>query len=404
MGQALLPEHFYAQEQAIREEVHLRFRMHPLPSWGLGTLQWDGFQLVKGIISIQEMSLVLPTGTLIDIPGNTAPAFLNLNATAAKAKKTPVYVLLQSDFEVVAVGQGEAAEEGIERILQKVELSIDEYSDTSVQSFKLAEFEGAPDGSWSLSDDYVPPLLQIGSTPFFDPYKKRMDAIVNALRQLLKNELQKNHLAGDSQIAAKQCLRGLFAFQALLADLGGDIRCHPYELFRALRDLFIDVCIFRDISPAEIERPYEHEDLSGCFGALLEKLEEQSELERRDIPYVEFSRKDGIFTCELGKETKRSRDVFLLVQKPHVSSKLDLSRVKLASLSRLQMVYERALRGIPFERIEKPPFSHGLSSNVDFYTIMPGQEWDYAVREGKVVLYDSPHLEGSRIYLYWRTE
>jgi len=31
MGQALLPEHFYAQEQALREEVSLRLRMSPVP-------------------------------------------------------------------------------------------------------------------------------------------------------------------------------------------------------------------------------------------------------------------------------------------------------------------------------------------------------------------------------------
>ncbi len=161
--------------------------------------------------------------------------------------------------------------------------------------------------------------------------------------------------------------------------------------------------MFRDITPVEIERPYEHEDIAWSFGVFLDKIEEQAELGQSKVPYVEFFRKDGIFTCELGKDTKRAKDVFLLIQKPQVSSKLDLGRVKLASPSRLQTVYERALRGIPFERIEKPPFHHGLSSNVEFYAIVPGQEWDYAVREGKIVLYDSPQLEGCRVYLYWRT-
>jgi len=76
MGQALLPEHFYAQEQSIREEVALHFRMQAAPCWGLGTLQWDTFQLLKGIVSIDEMTLFLQSGALVDIPGNTAPAFL----------------------------------------------------------------------------------------------------------------------------------------------------------------------------------------------------------------------------------------------------------------------------------------------------------------------------------------
>src|SRR5262249_32093420 len=81
---------------------------------------------------------------------------------------------------------------------------------------------------------------------------------------------------------------------------------------------------------------------------------------------------------------------------------LDVARVKLASESRIHMVHEHALMGIPFTPIEKPPFQHGLSSSVDFFAITSGPEWDYAVRDGKVVLFASPQLEGTRIYLYCR--
>lgn len=46
MGQALLPEHFLAQEQALREEVNLRFGLSSVPCWGLGALRWDTFQFL----------------------------------------------------------------------------------------------------------------------------------------------------------------------------------------------------------------------------------------------------------------------------------------------------------------------------------------------------------------------
>ena len=70
MGQALLPEHFYAQEESLRGEAGIRFRMRSAPSWGLASLTWDEFQLLKGIISVQELTLVLPSGALVDIPGS----------------------------------------------------------------------------------------------------------------------------------------------------------------------------------------------------------------------------------------------------------------------------------------------------------------------------------------------
>lgn len=401
MGQALLPEHFYAQEQSLREEIALRSRMDAAPSWGLGTLEWDTFQLLKGIVSIQEMTLLLQSGTLVDIPGNTAPAFFNLNS--AGAARTPLYVHLQSGFDTVAVRQG-PDEEGIERVMQRIELSTAPYSESAAQSFKLAEFEVGADGSWSLTAAYLPPMLRLGSSPFFEPYLARMSGAVRMLRQMLTDEIQENHLAAESQTAAKQCLRGLFGFQALLVDLGAGVNHHPYTLFAALRSLYIDVCILRDLPPSEIDRPYAHEDLGVSFGTLLEKVEEHALVQRQKIPYTEFVRRDGMLVGELGNDMRRAREVFFLVQKPQVSSPVDLARVKLAAESRIQTVYERALRGIPYQRMDNPPFVHGMAATVDFYAITPGQEWDYALREGKIVLFDAPQLQGSRLYLYWRTE
>ncbi|MFT3765620.1 MAG: type VI secretion system baseplate subunit TssK [Minicystis sp.] len=402
MGQALLPEHFIAQEQSLREEVNLRLRMSPAPSWGLGTLQWDGFQLLKGIIHIQEMTLVMPSGMMVDIPGNTSPAILNLKTVGAT--KASVYVHLQSASEIVHVEADEIAEEGIERLVQKVEISSNPSSATSMQSFKLAEFQCGADGVWSLDPDYLPPSLQVGPSPFFDRYIERMNAVQRTFQQQLMSEIQENHLSGESQATAKQCLHGVYAFQAMLVDLKNEVHHHPYDVFRAVRALYIDACIWSGTNPAELGRPYTHEDLATCFKALLDEVERLLRVGRQEIPYVEFTRKEGLYVCELEKNIKRARDVYFLIQKPQVSSRIDVSRVKLAGPSRIHVVHEHALRGIPFTPLEKPPFHHGLSSSVEFYTITPGQEWDYAIRDGKVVLFTAPQLEGTRLYLYWRLD
>jgi len=400
MGQALLPEHFYAQEQGLREEFSLRFRTQRLPAWGLGSLQWDSFQLLKGIVSIQEMTLVLQSGTLIDIPGNTAPAHLNLNA--AGVSRAPVFVHLESGYDVVSAGRGDELEEGIERIVQRISLSTDPYSETAAEVFKLAELECGPDGLWGVSSGYVPPLLQVETSPFMATRVETMKGLVRTLRQVLGNEIRDNYLSAEGLTSAKQCLRGLFEFQALLQDLEHGVHHHPYELFAALRSLYIDVCVYRDVTPSEIERGYSHSDLAGCFSALLDRVAELAESEGRRLPYREFTRKEGMLVCELDAEMRRARDIFLLIQKPAVSATVDFGRIKLASESRLHVVYEKALRGIPISRMEKPPFHHGLAPTVEFHSISPGVEWDHAVREGRVVMFDGPHLDGCRCYLYWR--
>ncbi|MCU0682950.1 MAG: type VI secretion system baseplate subunit TssK [Polyangiaceae bacterium] len=403
MGQALLPEHFYAQEQSLREELQLRARLLRAPYWGVGSLGWDAFQLAKGIVSLGELSLIMPSGTLVDVPGNTAPAFVNLKDAESPAS---VYVHLQGGFDTVSLGaRGEPDEEGIERVVQKIELSTAPFSDTSAQSFKLAEFERSPEGGWSLREGFVPALLQVGSSPFLEAHLTRVEGAARALRQAIVGEIHENYLASEGNATARLALRGLFGLQALLADLrGGGVYPHPYDLFVALRSLYLDVCVHRNASPEGLDDPYDHDDLGACFAGLVGRLEEQAHVGRSAIPYVEFVRREGLLVCELGREARRAKDVFWLVQKPQVSAKVDLARFKLAAESRLHAVYERSLRGIPFRRLEEPPFQHGLASTVEFYAVSPGEEWDHAVREGRIALFDDPRLAGLRFFLYWRGE
>lgn len=401
MGQALLPEHFYAQEEALREEVSTHFGIRKEPAWGVVSLAWDEFRLRKGIVAIDELTLLLRSGMLIDVPGNTAPVQLDLSV--AGVTRTQVYLHLQTDHATIVEHPDAAADgTGIERVVQKIELSTKAYSDTAAEVFTLAELACAADGTWELVAKFCPALAQVGKEPFSRSVFARMEAVANALRELLKKELSENYLAAEGQSVAKQCLRGLYGFQAFLLDAQSGICPHPFAVFRALRELYLDVCMFREVHPDKLGHAYDHEALAACLGTLLSELEEQVHIVRAQLPYVEFNALDGRQVCTFDARLRRAKDVYFLVQKPSVLAQLDLRRVKLAAESRIQAVHQRALRGIPFERLDSPPFVHGLASTVEFYALRSGEEWDYAVSEGKLVLFDAPQLAGCRLYLYWR--
>ncbi|HET9931725.1 MAG TPA: type VI secretion system baseplate subunit TssK [Polyangiaceae bacterium] len=416
LGQALLPAHFMAQEESLRAEASLRFSMLPLPAWGLGRLEFDTFLFgTTGVLSVRELSLVFESGTVLDIPGNAAPVSLDLKELGRS--RTPVYVHFKSDFTVVKLDPGHPGEEGIERLQQRAELSGDQAA--GEQWFQLAEVRRGAQDAWEFCPEYVPPLLRVRPGLLFDTQLERMRDIVNRLRHDLREELLANHLSGETHVLAKQALRSLYGFQARLADLGGQVPPHPYELFSSLRGLYIDTCVLRNVQELEaLEQPYDHRDIGACFQRILEPLSRLLSRGRPEVPYVEFSRKEGLLYCDVDKNVKRARDVFLLVQKPSVAAVVDLSpevsaearqagttaRVKLASPSRLHFVHERALTGIPYRRIERPPFAQSLSSTVDVYALGRGQEWDYAVAEGRIVLFDIPALEQCRLYLYSRVD
>ena len=58
----------------------------------------------------------------------------------------------------------------------------------SQTTIKLAEFAAGPDGAWSLSASYIPPLVRLGTTPFFDAHKERAAGMARAVRQTLLDE------------------------------------------------------------------------------------------------------------------------------------------------------------------------------------------------------------------------
>jgi type VI secretion system protein ImpJ len=402
MGQALLPEHFETQDQAIEEELRLRMRLLPAPGWGVGSLEWDPYQLLHGIVDIQEMSLVLPSGLLIDIPGNTAPIQEKIKTAGSKVS---LHVHVLPDVAQVTVTRpGALPDEKIERTLRKIRLSTDDYAESSIESFHLADLDGSLEGAWALRSDYIPPLLQTTSSPFFRSTLERIDKRLETLRQSLETEVNANFLAEGHNASGRLVLRGLFAFQALLTDVKSGLPVHPYELFKGLRSLYIDLCVHQDATPGEISRPYRHDDLAGSFGRLLERLEDAENQKKSSATYTQFTRNNGLLVGALHQDVRRAKDVFLLVQKPQIGARIDMSGVKLASESRLQSIYDRALSGIPIQHIRNPPFQHGLSSSVEFYAISPGLEWDYAVREGKVALFDSEALKKTEFYLYWRLD
>jgi type VI secretion system protein ImpJ len=374
-----------------------------VPAWGLGHLRLDGFQLAEGVVSVQELVLVLPSGALIDVPGNTEPAAFNLNGTGAS--KTPLYVHLSSAFKVASVrGAGDPDEEGIERVVQRIELSAQPFSDTALQVFKLAEFERSPEGTWRFVPGYLPAMLRVTGLPVFEATQKRLAGASDRLERLLLDEIETNYLAGENQVSARECLRGLYEFRGVLADLKAGVACHPVDVYRALRTLYIHVSVYRGVDPTAVCESYQHETPGTSFQALLAALEQQVDLKRSETPYAAFSTREGMVVCDIPPAAKKARNVYWLVQKPRVSTVFDTSGIKLAGESRLSLVHQRALRGVAYQRIETPPFHHNFSPQVEFYRLSPGEEWDYALRDGRIAFFHREEMQGMRSFLYWRTD
>ncbi len=397
LGQPLLPDHFLTQESVLRRELHERVGASSAPSWGLVSLRVDGFQLVRGILSVQEMLLVTEGGLLVDVPGNCGA--LSLNLAAAGTVSVTVYAQVFAEPNVL-IGEGQ---DPVERAGVRAALSSEPFADGVVESFRLAEFTLSPEGSWMIAPSYLPPALHVTTIPHYDDVLTRLEVFSRSLLRVLEDEIHEEYLAAEAQSSASEAYREALFFSAFLTNTRGDYRPHPFELHRELQRLATQIAIFRAVAVPEL-RPYLHDDPASSVLPLVERLEELLQMPRTPTAYAPFRAEGGLLVCELPKEVRRARQVYLLIQKPHVSTKLEMQRTKLAAKSRIQLIHEKALRGIPFEPLERPPFHHTFTSTVDFFTIGSGEEWDHAIRDSAVALFDEPTLDGCRLFVHWRMD
>ena len=403
LGQSLLPEHFYAQEYSLRQETHLKFTRSGMPQWGLLDIEWDTFQFDEGILDLKRLVIVMPNGLVIDIPGNTRPAGFNLNSTGTS--QLPLYLHLESDFDVIQDGiPSDAGEEGVEKIVHKVLLSSNPYSETAAQTFELGHFIKSVDGTWGLDSAFIPATIAIQNSPFFSGVLERIRATAEVAHQVLVDDIEENYLGGATILSAKTCLRGLYGLKSFLANIDGDMRYHPFELFEALQAFYLDVTLYREKQPELGDLVYRHQELGPLFNRLVHGLEALLKTSRSKTPYSPFEAADGMWRCALPEDIRQAKDVYWLVQKDRVGSVLDLQGFKLAAESRVRLVHQLSLGGIPVERIENPPFHHTFGSEVEFYKLGSGQEWDFAVQDGAVAFFDRPALENTRSFMFWRIE
>lgn len=403
MGQTLLPEHLLAQEDSLLTNTVLRFRMQGLPSYGLGKLIVNETLLGEGILSIQEMTLVMASGLLLDVPGNATVSPFNLNLPGTI--KVSVYLHILTDIPSADSGAGgweEDAEVRIPRVIHRMALSSEQEYPNVLETLKLAEFKKSPQGTWQVSQEYIPPLLQVGTSPFF---RKEIDALAEALALFQYNLYMDavSYLSGDSLSSVKQCLKSVYRSQRLLANLVSQVHLHPFYLYEDLYTLYTEVCFYRNTTPENITSAYNHDQLA-FLNTIIDLLHKQMQLVRSLPPYLPFELMDNIYQVKLPDEIRQATNVYLLAQKDRIITQLTLDEMKLAGFSRLPVVHKMALQGIPFKKVEHPSFQHSFGAEVEFYLLREGEEWDHALNETSVAFYNRPELRGTTFYLFWRIE
>jgi type VI secretion system protein ImpJ len=282
---------------------------------------------------------------------------------------------------------------------------------------KLAELSKGADGAWTFVPDYVPPLLALAAWPaLFRSTVDRLRQILHRWQGILSADIETHALSTMKVVRAHDCLRRSHALQWYLTQIDGDsavgarkvdqgTAAHPFEVFRRIMELYIDIYHYQTISvgtPELLGSLYDHSDIAGCLGPLIEELEKRTMLPEGTAPYVPFMKDGRAAVCRLPPAATTAREVYWLLHRRGGATREKLNGVKLASRPRLEVVYRHALKGIGARRIDNVPFRHDFSPEVEFYQLLPGEEWEHALRDGTIAYFEEGPLADARSYLFWR--
>lgn len=402
LGQSLLPEHLWANEQSLVAEGHVRSWLHGLPDYGVARLRWNDELLADGVLSLSALTVLLRDAALIDVPRSAAIAPLTLAMTGGA--RVPVFVHLLDQTESAAGNPLYTDDPAIvQRVVRRAQLTTSEKFERSIGSLKLAEFEKTVSGKWVLSSHYIPPLLNVAETPFLTAALNAIKEQLSELEPKLVAQLQDTFLRLERLAVTRTTLSAIYQLTSLLSDLQYGVGRHPYELFAALRTFYFTLCCFHEVIPEHSCLPYNHADSSASFAQMFAMLGPRLKLGAANHNHMKFVLHSGLFgASSLPDSVKTAQEVYLLIQRANIHERINIEDVKLSATSRLALVHRMVLNGIPFKALERVHFQHSFGPEVDFYQLTLNEEWALGVREGSVAFYQTAALEKAQAFLFWR--
>lgn len=398
IGQTLLPEHLRRLEDSIISQFAVRNSYTELPGHGFSRLKFGQALEADGLLTIDSGIVCMRSGTLLSIGENATVNTINLNAPGKPRLKVFVHLLPPVQQ---APGTEINQSTGIPVWQWRLVLSFDEEVEGTLEYLPLAILESDINGFWRFSDDFIPPLLQVGPPGFL---RKDLDILSLSLDKYKKSLLETMadlQLSGENLIRARRMLIEVRFFSHFLSNICGEVPLHPYELVTHLERFHLEIAAYQSIDSIQSGRPYQHMNLAECLLAPMRSVVSMLERNRESAPMAEFNMSDGIFRVDMPESCLNAINWFLLVQKPSNDFIVSLTSTKFASDSRLPIVHKYFLQGVAIKRVDRPVFQHYFGPEVEIWEIQKSDEWIEALNDKTLAFLNNQAFNELKFFLYW---
>ena len=425
-GMFLRPQHF--QQHDVYLEERLRYHLHTLNPhhWGVRQLVVNEDALADHSFEIQQLEAVLPGGTVIKAGVN---AVVKPRAFDPASERFSVYVGMRHVGEAEASvtaeqGSGEDARyEIVETELpdltragaiapvdlafpnlriffggEEQELELHEW-------FKLAEVVATgTQPPFVLATDYCPPLLTIQAFP---PLSDRVDQIVAQIAAKVRVVVGRTTTLSIGNLPQYWMRYTLQRATPMLRHLLSTGATPPFQLYTALVDVAGALAAFNLPEPPELPI-YTHEDLLGCFGSLLDFIDDQLQevipdrFKEFDLPYDAESK---IYVTEdLNSDTVDPHLQYYLAVKADLDAQDLVNRVvkeaKVGARSTVKLAVRANIAGVPVEHLDGAPTDIQARAGFHYFRLDARHSKWKKIQEDYDFAVALPKVESADVKLY----
>jgi type VI secretion system protein ImpJ len=265
-------------------------------------------------------------------------------------------------------------------------------------ALRLATVVKTPAGLYRLDNRFIPPLVQFRSSDYLTSLARQLLEVLSARSAVLSGvRRQKNQSLADftaADIAGFWLLYTITSqlplFRHLFETRGG----HPEELFSAMTLLAGALTTFsQKVQPRDLP-VYDHENLTGCFTDLYEKIRL---LLDTVVPsnFVALPLKvvrPSLYATAIERDEYFANTRFYLAVSAEMSQADVIGRVpqlvKLASGDMVEHLVQRALAGVPLTHVPNPPPAIPVKLNYEYFSLsLTGDPWQSITRARNIAAY-----------------
>lgn len=434
-GLLLSPQHFQQWDRSVRHFVAQRFRAAMSFEFGLTRFELDREALRNGRIVITSAAGVLPDGTPFALPeddplpppraieGHFDPKLdaltisLGLPSEAASRAQLGDAPVAGATGPRFAADTAELGDANTAQSARPVEVQRRHFQalfpDDAIgehDHLPVAEITRTSEGAYGLRETFVPPALAIGAS----------EALLRQLRVLHEMLIAKSSALGDqrrqrggiadfsAQDTANAML--LYTVDARIPALSHALAhrsAHPEQVYLELMELAGQLCAFSDkVHPRDLPA-YDHRALSTTFARLEAVLRELMEIQPVDkATRILLENKGagmwvGRITDErlIGTGANLYLGVRAELEEQRLASELP-SKIKIASLDKIDFLIANALRGVPMIYQRVPPASLPIKNSYLYFQLDPkGDAWETVRAAKNLAIYVPPDVPGASLEL-----